>query len=201
MKQSLNHRVCCSVNSEGLNGLWHQFCINILIKSLVLTEQLTNISVVPCSRHVGPEKSVRLTEYHLDAGILMLAKSFPLSAAMVLTVKEKGMGGLSKGCRHKRQQLLQTSYFSSFPSLPNTNQMQCWVLVRGMKRQMSIISDNELTTTVTLRGLSCAGGLSSTGDRLAMARDNILLNREKAPCWLNLSTYLSAMLSKGNSEF
>lgn len=93
-----------------------------------------------------------------------------LSAAMALTVQEKGMGGVRKGCRHKRQQLLQTSYFSSFPTLPNINQTQCGVLVRGMKRLMSTPSDNELTTTVTSLGLSCAGPSHPQGTGIAMAR-------------------------------
>lgn len=77
--------------------------------------------------------------------------------------------------RVKKRVQTQTSYFSSFPSLPNINQMQCWVLARGMKRQKSPPSDDELTTSEVSPHLASAVQVVShpQGTGLAMARDKV----------------------------
>lgn len=115
------------------------------------------------SKHLGPENLVWLTEYHLDAGILMLAKSChcPDTAG-------------ERGGRAKKRVQTQT-YFSSFPSLLNINQMQCWALVRGMKRQKSTPCDDEPTTSEVPPHLASAVQVFShpQGTGLAMAHDKV----------------------------
>lgn len=171
----------------------------------------------------------------------MLAKIFPLSAAMLLTrCRRMGREGWEKGPDPRGSNCCNLCISPAFPALLKEIKCSAGVLIRGMKRQMSITCDNECNHNCHLawpqlcrwplihrgqdlpwlvirwRKFPCTKG--PTGTQLSRSActqmriynwlmclklskySNILLNRERVPCWSNLSTYLNAMLSKGNSE-